>query len=101
MEVSVEYINGPTIAGLFGAIIIAVIYLQRIGIIKVPITRNSKQNDTGNDKITSLEKIQLVQAEILERHDKQFERGNKRFDGLETDIGTINTNVGILLDRTK
>lgn len=94
-----EYLSGEAIAGFFVVVIIAVTALQRIGIIKIPTTR--KQNNPGNDKIAGLEKVQVVQAEILKRHDKQFERGNERFDGLEEDIGNINTNVGILLDRTK
>ncbi len=92
-----EYLSGEAIIGFFVAIGGIAIVLQRFGILKLPTKRNS----SGNDKITGLEKVQEVQAEILKRHDKQFERGNKRFDSLEEDIGTINTNVGILLDRTK
>lgn len=97
-----DYPSGEAIVGFFVAVGGIAIVLQRFGILKIPITR--KQNnpkDGEGEKIADLEKVQLVQAEILDRHDKQFERGNKRFDGLEVDIGSINTNVGILLDRTK
>ena len=93
-----EYLSGQTIVGFFFAIGGIVIVLQRVGIIKIPITRNSNSKD---DKITSLKEVQIAQAEILKQHEKRLERGNKRFEGLETTIGTINTNVGILLDRTK
>ena len=96
-----EYLSGEVIAGVFATIAGAAVILQRIGILKIPTTR--KQNNPKSDeseKITVLEKVQGIQAEILDRHDKQFERGNKRFDSLEEDIGSINTNVGILLDRT-
>ena len=98
-----NYPSGEAIVGFFVAVGGIAIVLQRVGILKIPTTRkqNNPKNDKDDEKIVGLEKVQGIQAEILARHDKQFERGNKRFDGLETDIGTINTNVGILLDRTK
>ena len=92
-----EYLSGEAIIGFFVAVGGVAIVLQRFGILKLP----TKRNNSGSDKVAGLEKVQVVQAEILKRHDEQFKRGNKRFDSLEEDIGTINTNVGVLLDRTK
>ena len=96
-----SYLSGEAIAGFFFAVGGAAIVLQRVGIIKLPTTRNSKQGNPGNDKIVSLKEVQLVQAEILRQHAEKFDKGDKRFDKLEVTIGKINTNVGILLDRTK
>ena len=99
-----EYLSGEVIAGVFATIAGAAVILQRIGILKIPTTKKDKPDNPKGDeseKITVLEKVQGIQAEILKRHDEQFARGNKRFDGLEEDIGNININVGVLLERTK
>lgn len=94
------YLSGEAIVGFFVAIGGIAIVLQRFGIIKLPTKRNSPGNP-GNDKITSLKEVQVLQAQILEQYEKRFEKGDERFEKLETTIDKINVNVGILLDRTK
>ncbi len=44
-----NYLSGEAIVGFFVAVGGAAIVLQRVGIIKLPTTRNSKQDNPGSD----------------------------------------------------
>jgi len=85
------------IVGIFFTIGVFILTLQRFGVIKMPISRNSVKNG----RIDTLEKGLLLQVQIVEQHERKFEKGEKKFEKLEIVIGKINTNVGILLDRTE
>lgn len=82
--------------------------LHRVGVLKMPTRRKNIPNNPKNNKIDSLEKVQidqaqtqLLQAQIIEQHEERFEKGNERFKGLEDTVGKISVDVGILLDRTE
>lgn len=96
-----NYLSGEAIAGFFFAIGGVAIVLQRVGIIKLPTTRNSKQGNPDHEKIDSLEKVQIVQTQILKEHKERLNKGDKRFEKFEITLGAIDVNVGVLLDRTK
>ena len=94
-----KHLSGEVIVGIFFVIGSAVVILQRVGIIKLPLTR-SKNSNPGNSKVDTLEKVQILMAQTVEQHTKRLDNGNVRFKGLEDTIGVIDKNVGILLDRT-
>ena len=92
-----EYLNGQTILGFFFIVGGAVLVFNRVGIIKMPVSRN------GNSKkeITTLKEVQITQTQLLKTCKERLDKGDSRFIRIETALGEINTNVGVLLDRTK
>ena len=58
--------------------------------------------DNGKNKqeIKTLREVQIAQGVIIQEHEKQLRDGKQAFEVVRVDIGKINTNIGILLDRS-
>lgn len=79
-----EYLSGEAIAGFFFVIIVAVIALQRIGIITIPTTRKNKQDNPGNSGITSLER----RVDRMANNVRYIDTCDARHEGVEKQLNT-------------
>jgi len=108
----------PEIVGGVSAVGLGVLGLIRAGLLNLKIGRNNPklQPSTGtlildrkhgeshtkiDETLKALGDTQIRQEMLIEQHGKDLKRGEEKFDTIITEIGKINTNVGILLDRTK
>lgn len=92
-----EYLNGQTIVGFFFAAGGVAIILQRVGIINLPTFRNRK--NSRDNKLDGMEKMQLLQAQMIEQHGKRLDEGKEQFRRIETVMNEMNVNIGVLLGR--
>ena len=89
-----EHLSPEMIAGFFFIVGCAVLGFHKAGILKLPTTNGKKD-------ITTLKEVQIVQTQLLQVCKDRLDKGDGRFIRIETALGEINTNVGVLLDRTK
>jgi len=85
------------IAGMGALFAGAGVALHKLGMLN--LSKKVPNNGAGKE-IKTLSDLQIVQGQILAEHEKRHDKHDDNINEITKTFGSINTKIGILLDRS-